>query len=231
MRYAWITEPPFNFVGPTGLTGCDVELARQAFVRLGEPFEPIRTEFSRLLAGLEEERWDVTAGMFVTPERSSRAFFTAPIWALSDGLLVKSDDAAGITGYGSLAGGDGRLAVLEGQIQERTARDLGVPDAAIVVFRNYDEAARAVETGEVVAYASVERAHRAHIARRSDAALSCVPVPAAEKTSQPSAFACRSQAIRDALDGVLREMLGTSDHRSTLASFGLGPEEIVAPLS
>jgi polar amino acid transport system substrate-binding protein len=232
MRFAWIAEPPFGFAARDGrISGCDIELARHVFQRLGETFEPVETEFAELLPGLQDGRWDATVGMFITPERATRAVFTMPIWGLRDGLLVRADDVGRIDGYRSLAELGGQLAVLQGQVQRQTALRLGIAEDALVTLHDYQEAAEAVAAGKVSAYASVERAHREHIARNPGTRLSCVPVPASEKPAEPGAFACRSRDVADRMDKILREFLGTPEHAALLASFGFSPGEIAASTS
>lgn len=221
MRFAWIEEPPFNFRDGGRVTGCDVELARLATSRLGEDFVPIETTFAELLDGLEDDRWDVATGMFVTPRRAARASFTRPIWSLRDGLLVARRDAGAIDGYGSLARSGAKLAVLNEQVQIATALGLGIEQAQLVRFDRYEDAAAAVEDGSVAAYASVERAHLAHLAAHPEAGLACVPVPAREKAAEPGAFACRSQALRDRIDAALAHIIGGAEHVAMLASFGM----------
>jgi polar amino acid transport system substrate-binding protein len=226
MKFAWIAEPPFNFRKDGVVTGCDAEVARTVFAVLGEAFEPVKTEFADLLPGLADARWDVTTGMFATPERAARAHFTLPIWSLRDGLLVKARDAAAITGYRSIAEMGGRLAVLEGQVQREAALRLGVPQAAIVTLQGYEEAAQTVADGRVLAYASVELAHRAYIAQHPASGLACVAVPEDEKPADAGAFACQTAEIRDRLDSVLRGYIGSTKHLRMLAGLGLEPEAL-----
>jgi polar amino acid transport system substrate-binding protein len=227
MKFAWIAEPPFGYAGEDGRpTGCDVALARHVFEALGETFEPAETEFAELLDGLGDGRWDVTVGMFITPARAARAAFTRPIWALRDGLLVAARDVGLIDGYRSLVRIGGKLAVLHGQVQHHTALGLGVAEDQIVVLGDYAEAAAAVLAGKARAYASVERAHRAHIARHPGSPLACVSVPASEKPAEPGAFACRNQDLAARVDKVLRYFLGSPEHSGLLASFGVSVEEI-----
>jgi polar amino acid transport system substrate-binding protein len=229
MKFAWIAEPPFGFAAADGsVSGCDVALARHVFTRLGEIFEPVEAEFADLLDGLQDGRWVVTVGMFVTPQRAERAAFTLPIWALRDGLLVAERDVGVIDGYRSLARLGGRLAVLHRQVQHQTALRLGIAEDAIVVLGDYAEAAAAVSVGKVRAYASVEQAHREHLARHPGASLACVPVPASEKPAEPGAFACRSRDFATRMDGVLRDFLVTPEHAALLASFGLSAEQLAA---
>lgn len=91
MRFAYLIEPPFNSVNAKGrVTGCDVELARHVFDALGiAEFDLVGTEFSELLPGLADGRWRMTTGLFGTRERRAFAQFSRPIWALSDGLLIR----------------------------------------------------------------------------------------------------------------------------------------------
>ncbi len=204
MKFAWINEPPFNYVENGELKGRDVDLARAAFAAIGEAFEPVETVFSELLSGLRDGRWHVTTGMFITPERSQLAFFTRPIWTLFDGLLVRSDDARRIGGYRDVARSGEKLAVLRAQVQEQTALSLGVTPASILVFEDYADAAEAVLSGEAIAYASVELAHRAHLAANPGLPLACVAVPPGEKAGDEGGFACASAAVRDRLNDALK---------------------------
>lgn len=221
MKFGWIAEPPFNYLEGGDLTGYDVELARQIASRMGVPFEPVETSFADLLPGLDDGRWDMTTGMFVTEERGRRASFTMPIWALHDGLLVRESSRDQIAGYRSLADGNGKLAVLTGQIQEQTALGLGVGAHNIVAFQDYRDAAQAVIDGTVDAYASVELAHQAHIARHPGSGLVSVGVPAAEKEPASGAFACRQRETRDQINAELAGFIGTPEHAALLAQFGL----------
>jgi polar amino acid transport system substrate-binding protein len=226
LRFAWISEPPFNYRKEGDLTGSDVELARRVAAELGETFDPIETAFHELLYGLKDGRWDVTTGMFVTPDRAGRAHFTRPIWALRDGLLVRAENAHGISGYRSLASTGGKLAVLKEQVQETTALQLGVDPGNISVLRDYGEAAVAVRDGNVIAFASVNRAHRQHCAAHPDEGLVCISVPGVEKAAEPGAFACRDIALRNRIDGVLDAFVGRPDHIALMRSFGFDREEL-----
>jgi polar amino acid transport system substrate-binding protein len=120
---------------------------------------------------------------------------------------------------------------LHSQVQHQTALGLGVADEAIVMLGDYQEAAAAVSAGKVRAYASVESAHREHLARHPGMPLALAPVPPSEKPAEPGAFASRSRETADRMDEVLREFLGTPEHEALLVSFGLSIEEIGAGTS
>ena len=209
VRFAWIAERPFNYLDDGRLVGCDVALARRAVEGLGEPFEPVHTTFGELLPGLTRGLWEVTTGMFVTPEREAVARFTEPIWSLADGLLVAEGEAH-LTGYRDLARLGLPLAVLRGQVQRDHARINGLGQDLLVLFDSYDEAADAVSRGDVAAYASVALAHQEHLAHGDGDGLRLVRVPSAEVAPSVGAFACASAEVRDALDAQIRALVDTS---------------------
>ena len=231
MKFAYLIEPPFNRLDGAGrVTGCDVELARYVFDKLGiKEFEPIETEFSELLPGLEANRWRMTTGLFGTDERRKCALFSRPIWALPDGLLVAKGNPLGLDGYRSLAKSrNAKLAVIRDQIQHRTAVELGVDENRISVFGTYTEAAKAVQDGTVGAYASVGRAHSGFIERHPHSFLDLVLVPTEEKPAAfgSFAFALSDTNLRQDVDAVLIDFIGTKDHRQLVARFGFSDDEV-----
>lgn len=236
MKFAYLIEPPFNYVDPNGhITGCDVELARHVLPEIGiADFEPVETEFVELLPGLIDERWRMTTGLFGTAERRKNAQFSRPIWALPDGLLVRGGNPQRLTSYKSLAdNSDAKLAVIRDQFQHRSAVEFGVSDKQIAVFETYIQAAKAVRDSDAHAYASVGRAHGGFIEQNPDWGLDLVLIPAQEKPPAFGSFAVslEDNDLLDKVDMVLSRFLGTDAHREMVASFGFLQEEVdlVAP--
>jgi polar amino acid transport system substrate-binding protein len=228
LRFAFLIEPPFCYRTADGaVTGCDVELARRIGRQIGaDAFDPIETEFATLLPGLVDGRWHMTTGLFITEERRRQVDFSRPIWALSDGLLVRAGNPHGIAGYASIAKAEGlRLGVVTGQVQHETALLLGVPAERIRTFDTYALAAAAVAAGTIDAYASVATAHRGYLAQGSASGLTVIDVPEREKAAEPGAFAfAKSQTrLKDAIDEALAGFLGSADHRALMTRFGLNP--------
>jgi polar amino acid transport system substrate-binding protein len=225
IRFAFLIEPPFCYRASDGaVTGCDVEVARHCLHAVGvETIVFLETEFPELLPGLADGRWDMTTGLFVTDERRRLADFSRPIWALPDGLLVRSDNPHEIVGYGTFARAHPlRLAVVRDQVQHRTALRLGVGQDQIHLFETFAEATAAVAAGMVDAYASVAMAHRGFLSLNPSSPLTVIEIPNSEKASEQGAFAfskSKSELGR-AVDKVLAAYLGSADHRALMARFG-----------
>ena len=231
MKFAYLIEPPFNYREVDGrVTGCDVELARVVFQRLGvKEFELVETEFANLLPGLADARWQMTTGLFATIERQQIASFSRPIWALADGLLVRKGNPLGLTGYKSVANDESCiLAVIRDQFQHRSAINFDVPEARIRIFETYAAAADAVRNGMADAYVSVARAHTGFIERHPALDLECVVVPAHEKPPAFGSFGFAKSAteFRASVDAVLDAYIGSNEHRATMATFGFSDAEI-----
>ncbi len=231
MKFAYLIEPPFNYQDEHDrVTGCDVELAKHIFSKIGtDSFEPIETEFANLLPGVVKGDWRMTTGLFATPERKKIVSFSRPIWALPDGLLVNKDNPLSLKGYRSVAAiPECTLAVIRDQFQHLSAVKFGVPDERILIFETYTEAAKAVKQGKADAYASVGRAHTGFIEQNSEMNLEHVPIPVSEK--QP-AFGCfavakSDNAFRHCINEVLDAYIGSKQHRTLMAEFGFTNSEI-----
>lgn len=231
MRVAYLIEPPFNYVDDAGgVTGCDVELARYVLGELGvNDVEFVEVEFAQLLPGLARNDWQMTTGVFASPERQRIALFSRPIWALQDGLLVRAEDAQSLAGYRSLAiARDLKLAVIREQVQHKTALEIGVSPGQFRVFETYADAAQAVQDGTVSAFASVARAHQGFLQKSKSSDLIVVDVPFRERA--PSfgcfAFALSATDLRDRIDHILSAFTGGLAHRRMMTAFGFGKADV-----
>ena len=231
MRVAYLIEPPFNYVDETGaVTGCDIELARYVLSKLGiNDVEFVETEFAQLLPGLACNDWQMTTGLFTSPERQRHALFSRPIWALPDGLLVRAADADLIAGYRSIAiAGDLTLAVIREQVQHVTALELGVTPDQFRVFETYVDAAQAVQDGTVSAFASVARAHQGFLQVNAALGLTVVDVPLKERAPAFGCFAFARTAtdLRGRVDHTLNMFIGCSKHRRLMRAFGFANPDV-----
>lgn len=231
---AYIDEPPFGMSNPSGCaSGSDIELAEQILRAIGVRVVECRlTTFSELLSGVAAGHWDINVPLFVTVERAELVAFSAPVWALYDGFLVRTGTPKHLTSYERLArAADALLGVITGQVQHDAARRAGVPESRIRQYEYQQEAIDALLEGRIDAYASTALGNRTLVQRIGNAALTAVshdltaPTPHAPPKGAFS-FAKANADLRNEFDIQLRKYLGSPDHRSKMARYGLTAMEI-----
>jgi len=230
VRLAYIEEPPFYWTDQDGRpTGADIELADVVLRAIGvASIEHHRTSFEELLPGVRQGRWDMNAPIFVTPERSTLVTFSAPVWALGDGLLVARGNPKALTGYKAVAArGDARLGLVGGTVQIQSARSAGVADNQLVVFGDQPLAVAALQSGKIDAYVATAVGNRALATVHKD--LETVVQEASADGPLPTGGFSFNKDNRDLIEAVnrqLRAYLGTPDHRARMAKYGIAASEI-----
>jgi polar amino acid transport system substrate-binding protein len=225
-RVAYVEEPPFYWTAADGsVTGADVELGRVVLGMIGETsIEFVPVAFDELLTGVSEGRWDMNVPIFVTPERERRVTFSVPVWSLSDGFVVRRGNPKSLTNYSSV-GSDGtaRLGLILGQVQFDAAQAAGVPSDQIVAFAGQSEAVIALLAGRIDAFAATTVGNRAIVANAPE--LESVTFAGSGAVGAFSFAPAPTKFTRDVND-VLRQYLGSDDHRARMAGYGLTREEI-----
>ncbi|KML61346.1 amino acid ABC transporter substrate-binding protein [Burkholderia cepacia] len=230
VRIAYIEEPPFYWTADDGsVTGADIELAEVVLRAIGvTEIEYHPTSFDALLPGVQAGRWDMNVPIFVTAERAQHVAFSAPVWAIGDGFLVQAGNPKALTSYAAVAArGDARLGCVAAQVQIDSARSAGVRDAQIVVFKDQPDAVAALLAGQIDAYASTAIGNRVVAGANEGVAAvehergagAAVPVGA-------FSFGRNNDALVQAVNGKLREYLGSADHRERMAKYGFTRAEI-----
>ncbi|MFM0209184.1 transporter substrate-binding domain-containing protein [Paraburkholderia sediminicola] len=234
VKIAYIEEPPFGWADVDHtVTGADIELAETVLRAIGVTrVEHHLTTFAELLPGVENGRWDMNVPLFVTPQRMTRVDFSLPVWAISDGFLVRAGNPMALNSYESLAQrDDARLGIIAGQVQHHAAQKAGVSDDQIVLFDQQAEAIDALLTGKIDAYASTALGNRIladRIGHELAAAVSHPTVNVEGDSSPTGAFSFKqgSHELKDAVNRQLRMYLGSADHRRRMSRFGLTENEI-----
>jgi polar amino acid transport system substrate-binding protein len=164
----------------------------------------------------------------VTPERAQHVAFSLPVWALGDGFLVHPGNPKALTSYKSLATrGDARLGLIAGQVQFASATSAGVRDGQIVMFRNQPEAIAALLAGKIDAFAGTAIGNRA--AADGNPALEAVAHEVAKDAKVPVgafSFDKGNHGLLRAVNEQLRSYLGSADHRTRMAKYGITQTEI-----
>lgn len=230
VRIAYIEEPPFYWTAADGsVTGSDIELAEVVLRAIGVTaidYQP--TSFDELLPGVQQGRWDMNVPVFVTPERAAHVAFSAPVWALGDGFLLRAGNPKGLASYRAVAArGDARLGVIAAQVQFDSAKAAGVGDGQIVVFKDQPEAVAALRAGTIDAYASTAIGNRV-LAGADDALEAVAHEPGADGKVPVGAFSFDkgNHGLLQAVNDQLGNYLGSADHRTRMAKYGLTRTEI-----
>jgi len=234
--FAYIDEPPFAWPGTDGRpAGCDVEIALTILKAIGvRQVETRLVTFTDLLPGVMAGRWTMTTALFVTVERSRWVDFSRPIWALSDGFIMRTGNPKVLINYEALAADDtARLGVVKDTVQRQTALNAGIPVDRIVELATQDEVVAALLAGQVDVYASTAMGHRAFVRRAGDARLAVVDlVPAntiGERTAPvfgAFAFAKSNGGLRQVFDLALKAYLGSAEHSTLMARYGFTNADI-----
>lgn len=235
VRIAYIEEPPFYWTAADGtVTGSDIELAEAVLKAIGvSAIDYHPTTFDALLPGVQQGRWDMNVPIFVTAARAEAVAFSAPVWAIGDGFLLHAGNPKGLTSYRAVAArGDARLGIIAGQVQHDRAQAAGVTDGQIVVFKDQPEAVAALRAGQIDAYASTAIGNRVLAdANRELQALAHEPGDDGKAPVGAYSFAKGNLGLLQAVNEQLATYLGSADHRTRMARYGLTRTEIDSVVS
>ncbi|RQS62946.1 amino acid ABC transporter substrate-binding protein [Burkholderia sp. Bp8963] len=231
---AYIEEPPFGWTeSGQGATGADIELAEKVLTAIGvTSIKHHPTTFNELLPGVRMGRWDMNVPLFVTPERAAQVTFSLPVWAISDGFLVRAGNPKSLDSYSAVAARhDARLGIITGQVQHESARASGVREEQFVIFEQQSDAINALCSGEIDAYASTAVGNRVlstRIGGLEFEAVSHETVGIGRQRPPVGAFSFNkgNGRLLDAVNKQLRLYLGSDDHRTRMAKYGLTNNEL-----
>lgn len=206
------TWPPMSYRDSMGvLVGFDVELARMIASELKVRSNFVEREWSRLLRGLHDERYDmVVNGVSITDERRESYDFSIPYANFRSALIVREDNDT-ITSYEDLKGL--RTANAAGSAYALTAERFG---SEIIHSRTFNEAIDTVLTGRADATINAEVALSNYMYSHPDARLKVVQLspevtPIAIAFRKDEDAATLKDAVNEAIsrivaDGRLREL-------------------------
>ncbi len=235
VTFAYVEEPPFAMQAGEGATGSDVELARLVLGRMGiKAVKTVKVEFADLLPGVAAGRWTMNTGLFISPERCRIVAFSDPIWALSDGMIVRAGNPRGINSYASIAADpQTRLGVVRATVQLDAGRQEGIPPQRIGEFGTQEDALSALLEGRIDAFSATALGQRAILAKLNTTELELAPdfVPPEDKRGSAAgygafSFAKSNWAFVDRFNLALAGYLGTDEHRTKMTAYGLSDAEI-----
>ncbi|GAK54050.1 extracellular solute-binding protein family 3 [Candidatus Moduliflexus flocculans] len=152
IHIGYAVEAPFAFLEAGDVTGAFPEIAKRVANALGiARIEWMQADFDALIPALEAGRIDViAAGLFITQERAQRVAFSEPVIRVQQSLLVQKGNPRGLHSYQAAATrADVSIAVIAGAVEETILRQIGVPDAQIIVVPDALTGHVAVKSGMV----------------------------------------------------------------------------------
>lgn len=226
IRIGFANEVPYAYIDLQGqVTGESPEIAKAVFAQLGvKKVEPVLTEWGALIPGLQAQRFDViAAGMYITPARMQQVLFADPHYQMRDTLLVQKGNPSHLYSYADIAADPAlRLAIVAGTAEYDYAVGAGVAEEQILQVPNTIAQFQAVMTQRADAAVGTALTMK-DMAAKSEGRLEAV----AEFTDDPAhigygALAFRKEDIdlRDAVNAVMKQWLGTDEHLQTVAPFG-----------
>jgi polar amino acid transport system substrate-binding protein len=226
IRIGYANEVPYAYIDLQGrVTGESPEIAKAVFARLGvTKIEPVLTEWGALIPGLQARRFDViAAGMYVTPARMQQVLFADPHYQMRDTLLVQLGNPSDLGSYADIAANPAlRLAIVAGTAEYGYAIGAGVHEEQILQVPNTIAQFQAVMTQRAEAAVGTALTMK-DMADKSGGRLEAV----ADFTDDPShvgygalAFRKEDGDLRDAVNTVMKQWLGTDEHMATVEPFG-----------
>lgn len=238
VRVGFANEAPYAYLDSKTdrLTGEAPEIARAVLERMGIPeIEGVLAEFGALIPGLKAGRFDlIAAGMYVKPARCREIDFSNPTYCIGEGLLVRAGNPLDLHSYDDVRDSEeARIGVVAGAVELGYAREVGVPDERIVIFPDAPSAVAGVQSGRIDGYAGTSLTVKDMLTKADDPRLALAepfrnPVIDGEEVRGCGAFGFRPEddALREAFDRHLDELLGTREHLELVRPFGFTRDEL-----
>ncbi len=85
------SREPTTFIMNDQFVGMDIELIDRVLYELGYQAEYLEMDLAGILASVESGKADMTQGLYSTPERAEKLFFSSPYFANPQVLIAKSE--------------------------------------------------------------------------------------------------------------------------------------------
>ena len=156
VRIGIASEPPFGYINNEGEPDGEAPaIAKVIFPRLGiENIEPVPTEFSALIPGLQAQQFDVvSAGMYINPDRCAQVLFSDPDYLMRDAFIVRKGNPKNLHTYEDVAKAGARLATGEAYAEIEYAVAAGIPRSEILILPDQVAGLDAVVQGRADVFA------------------------------------------------------------------------------
>ncbi|RRJ83181.1 transporter substrate-binding domain-containing protein [Aestuariirhabdus litorea] len=141
--------PPFSLQQEGKLSGLEIDLAHQLGHFLGQPVEFRVMPFPDLIPALESGSIDLAmSGISITPERSARVLFSAPVTHTGQMAIIHQRNIALLGEPWQLTRSGRRIGVKRGTTGEQLVTN-EYPSAIMLSFDTIDQALAVLAAGEI----------------------------------------------------------------------------------
>ena len=241
IRVGFANEAPYSYAASSGkLTGESPEVFKYVMSELGvKEVDGVLTEWGSLIPGLKAGRFDaIVASMYITPKRCEQIIFANPTYGIGEAFIVKKGNPEKINNYRDAVAKGVKIAFVAGTAEIKHAKLVGMERKNRVVVPDFASAVAAVKSGRVAAAAFTSLTAR-DMAGKDDGIERAAPftfVHDGKKYRGEGSFGFRKEDgdLRDAVNEVLKQFIGTPEHLRLVEQFGFDssnlPEKTAAQL-
>lgn len=227
IRVGFANEAPFAFATAAGqLTGESPTVFRHVMKELGvAQVDGVLTEWGSLIPGLKAGRFDaIVASMYITPKRCAQIAFANPTYGVGEALVTQAGNPQGLHRYRDAIERKQKIAFVAGTAEIDHARMAGMRRSDQLVVPDFASAIAAVKSGRVPA-AAFTSLTAGELASKDDSIERAEPftfVHEGRSYRGEGSFGFRPEdtALRDAVNEVLHQFIGSDEHLAMVAEFG-----------
>lgn len=227
IRVGFANEAPYSFATSSGkLTGESPTVFKYVMKKIGvNEVDGVLTEWGALIPGLKAGRFDtIVASMYITPKRCRQILFANPTYGIGEAFVVKKGNPDGINTYQDAIDKNKKIAFIAGTAEVRHAKMAGMKREQRVIVPDFASAVAAVKSGRVsaAAYTSLTAKELASKDEAIERARPFTFIHNGKKIRGEGSFGFRKEdtALRDAVNDVLDDFIGTPEHLELIAEFG-----------
>jgi len=227
IRVGFANEAPYAYATSAGtLTGESPTVFRHVMEKLGvKEVDGVLTEWGALIPGLKAGRFDaIVASMYVTPKRCEQIIFANPTYGIGEALIVKKGNPDGLNNYKDAVEKKKKIAFVAGVAEIEHAKLAGLDTDMHLVVPDFASAVAAVKAGRASAAALTSLTAK-DLASKDDSVERAEPFTfthEGKKYKGEGSFGFRKEDtdLRDAVNEVLADFLGTEEHLAMVQEFG-----------
>ena len=227
IRVGFANEAPYSYATSSGkLSGESPTVFKHVMKQLGvDEVDGVLTEWGALIPGLKAGRFDaIVASMYITPKRCRQILFANPTYGIGEAFVVKKGNPDHINTYQDAIEKNKKIAFIAGTAEVQHAKMAGMERSQRVIVPDFASAVAAVKSGRVSAAAYTSLTAK-ELASKDDAIERAQPFTFSHEGKNyrgEGSFGFRKEdtALRDAVNDVLDDFIGTPEHLEMVGEFG-----------